>query len=378
MSLVYNEEQRMLADSARDFLSKRSPVSAQRALRDAGTTLGYDPDVWQKMTELGWTGIPFAEENGGLAFGIKGLGAIFEEIGRHLSASPLLSSVAMAGQLLEQAGSQAQRDQWLEAVISGRNRLALAVDEGARHDPLAMPVSAQADGDCYKVSVTKTMVIDGHDADGWIVAVRTAGEPGDAHGISLFLVSADTPGVTTTRLALMDSRNAAELVLDGVKLGTEQRIGEAGQGFAALDAALDYGRVCLAAEIVGACDKLFADTIEYLQTREQFDAPIGANQGLQHRASWLYVEVSLARSALMAALDAVDNQAKDAARLVSLAKYKAGRLALRMGNEAVQMHGGIGVTDELDVGLYLKRLRVAQASLGDCDFHVGRYTALSQ
>lgn len=378
MSLVYNEEQRMLADSARDFLSKRSPVSAQRALRDNASTLGFDPEIWQEMVELGWTGIPFSEDNGGLAFGIKGLGAVFEEIGRHLSASPLLSSVAATGQLLEQAGSDAQREQWLEAIIGGSKRLALAVDESARHAPLQQPVSTQPDGDGYKITTTKTMVIDGHDADGWIVVARTSGDSGDADGISLFLVPADAAGVTVTRLSLMDARNAANLTLDGVKVGADQVIGDVDQGFAALDAALDYGRLCLSAEILGACDKLFADTIEYLQTREQFDAPIGVNQGLQHRASWLYVEVSLARSALMAALDAVDNKTQDAARLVSLAKYKTGRLAVHMGNEAVQMHGGIGVTDELDVGLYLKRLRVAHASLGDSDFHVGRYTALSQ
>lgn len=377
MSLVYNEEQRMLADSARDFLSKRSPVSAQRALRDNGTTLGFDPDVWQEMVELGWTGIPFSEDNGGLAFGIKGLGAVFEEIGRHLSASPLLSSVAMAGQLLEQSGSDAQRGEWLEAIIGGSKRLALAVDETARHAPLDMAVSAQADGDGYKLNTTKTMVIDGHAADGWIVAARTSGEPGDTNGISLFLIPADTDGVRVTRLSLIDTRNAADVVLDGVKVGADQLIGEAGQGFATLDAALDYGRLCLAAEIQGISEKLLADTVEYLQTREQFDAPIGVNQGLQHRASWLYVGASLARSALMSALEAVDNGAEDAARLVSLAKYKTARLALRMGNEAVQMHGGIGVTDELDIGLYLKRLRVAQASLGDSDFHVGRYTSLS-
>lgn len=377
MSLVYSEEQQMLADSARDFLAKRSPVSAQRALRDANDSRGFDPAVWQEMVELGWSGIPFAEDNGGLAFGFKGLGAVFEEIGRHLSPSPLLSSIALAGRLIENAGDAAQREQWLGALIEGDKRLALAVDENARHAPLDMALSARAEGDGYRLSATKTMVLDGSGADGWIVAARSAGEPGEAQGISLFLVPADTPGVSTTKLSLIDTRNVANLVLDDVWVSSEQRIGEDGEGFAALDEALDCGRVCLAAELQGACEKLFADTIEYLQTRVQFDTPIGTFQALQHRAAWLHVEISLARSSLMAALAALDGNDGDAARLASLAKYKVGRMAQRMGNEAVQLHGGIGVTDELDIGLYLKRLRVAQASLGSADFHIDRYANLS-
>lgn len=378
MSLVYSEDQHLLADSAQGFLTKRSPVSAQRALRDRGAAPGFEPAVWQEMVELGWSAIPFAEEHGGLAFGYKGLGAVFEEIGRNLSASPLLSTIAMAGRLIEIAGSDAQREQWLGVLIGGEKRLALAVDEGARHHPRDMAVGARAEGDGFRLSTTKTMVMDGVDADGWIVAARTSGAPGDSQGISLFLIPADTAGVTTKPLSLMDSRNAADLVLDDVRVEADHVIGEPGDGFAALDHVLDCGRVCLAAEMQGICEKLFADTLEYLRTREQFDTPIGTFQALQHRAAWLHVETSLARSALMAALSAVDGEGDtEAGPLASLAKHKAGRLALHMGNEAVQLHGGIGVTDEMDIGLYLKRLRVAQANLGDADFHIERYAELT-
>lgn len=381
MNLRYSEEQRLLADSARDFLAARSPVAAQRRLRDQGPASGFDPQVWRDAVALGWSAIPFPEAQGGLDFGCMGLGPVFEAIGHNLAATPLLSSVVLGGSLLHLAGSPTQQGDWLPALISGERRVALAVDERARHQPRDIALAAVADGDGFCLQGEKFWVVDGVGADAYVVAARTAGQPGEAQGISLFLVPAGTPGVACSPLPLIDSRNSGRLRLDQVRLGRDALLGRPGEGWVALDAALDRGRACLAAELLGAAQQLFQTTLEYLKTRVQFDVPIGSFQALQHRAAQLYVDLALARSAVMAGLAALDDGELDAARrgrLVSLAKWKAGDTALKVANEAVQMHGGIGVTDELDVGLYLKRVRVAQACLGDRDFHCERYADLDQ
>jgi alkylation response protein AidB-like acyl-CoA dehydrogenase len=376
MSLRNSDEQRLLADSARDFLAARSPVSAQRRLRDDAVTLGFEPQLWRDAVALGWSAIPFPESFGGLDFGCKGLGPIFESMGRNLSATPLLSSVVLGGSLVHLAGNSAQQLHGLQALIAGEQRLALAVDERSRHDPSHIALEAKAEGQGYRLHGDKYWVVDGLGADAYVVAARTSGQPGDTQGISLFLVPADTQGLSVSALPLIDSRNSARLQLDQVQLGSEALLGTLGEGWAALETALDRGRACLAAELLGIAEQLFDTTLEYLKTRVQFDTPIGTFQVLQHRAAQMYVDLALSRSALMAALATLDDASVDTrtrARLVSLAKWKTGDTAIKVANEAVQMHGGIGVTDELDVGLYLKRVRVAQSCLGDRDFHCQRY-----
>lgn len=378
MSLRYSDEQRLLADSARDFLAARSPVSAQRRLRDDAVNLGFEPQLWRDAVELGWSAIPFPEDFGGLDFGCKGLGPIFESMGRNLSATPLLSSVVLGGSLLHLSGNSTQQTHWLQSVIGGEQRLALAVDERSRHDPNRIALEAKTEGQGYRLHGDKFWVIDGLGADAYVVAARTSGQPGDTQGISLFLVPADTQGLTVSALPLIDSRNSARLQLDQVQLGSESLLGTLGEGWTALETALDRGRTCLAAELLGMAERLFETTLEYLKTRVQFDTPIGTFQVLQHRCAQMYINLALSRSALMSALATLDDASFDArarARMVSLAKWKAGDTAIKVANEAVQMHGGIGVTDELDVGLYLKRIRVAQSCLGDRDFHCERYSA---
>ena len=378
MSLVYSEEQRLLADSAREFLAARSPVAAQRRLRDEACEPGYDPQLWQEAVGLGWSGIPFPEALGGLDFGCMGLGPIFEAMGKNLSASPLLSSVVLGGSLIHLAGAVAQQDQWLAALISGERRLALALEEHPRHGPAHTALTATATHGGYRLDGEKFFVIDGLGADAYLVAARTSGQAGEEQGISLFLVPADTPGLQVSGLSLIDSRNCAQLRFNAVQLDNDTLLGASGAAWPALDEALDRGRACLAAEMLGAAEQLFALTLDYLKTRVQFDVPIGSFQALQHRAARLHVELQLARSTVMAALSALDDNVLSAAergRLVSLGKWKAGEAAALISNEAVQMHGGIGVTDELDVGLYLKRIRVAQTFLGDSDFHCARYAA---
>ena len=376
MSLVYSEEQRLLADTASEFLAARSPVSAQRRLRDEGSAEGFDPALWQEMVNLGWSAIPFPEALGGLDFGCKGLGAVFEQIGSKLGAAPLLSSIVLGGSVLELAGSAAQQSEWLPALIAGERRIALALDEQPRHDPAGTALAARREGEGWVLTGDKVFVVDGLGADAFVVVARTAGTPGETAGLSLFLVPAATAGVQLSPVKLVDSRNHARLRLDGVQLPASALVGGEGEAWAALDAALDRGRVCLAAELLGAAQTLFDTTVDYLKTRIQFDVPIGSFQALQHRAAWCFTHLQLARSTVMAGLAALDDATLDAAgraRLASLAKWKAGGVAHLVSREAVQMHGGMGVTDELDVGLFLKRIRVAQACLGDGDFHCQRY-----
>lgn len=376
MSLVYSEEQRLLADTASEFLAARSPVSAQRRLRDEGAAEGFDAALWQEMVNLGWSAIPFPESLGGLAFGCKGLGAVFEQLGARLSAAPLLSSIVLGGSAVELAGSPAQQAEWLPALIAGERRIALAVDEQPRHAPADTALAARREGQGWVLTGDKLCVVDGVGADAFVVLARSAGQPGDRAGLSLFLVPADAAGLCVSPVKLVDSRNHARLRLDAVRVDAAALLGAEGEAWAALDAALDRGRVCLAAELLGASQALFDTTVEYLKTRVQFDVPIGSFQALQHRAAWCYTHLQLARSTVMAGLAALDDASLDAAgraRLVSLAKWKAGETAHLVSREAVQMHGGMGVTDELDVGLFLKRIRVAQACLGDGDFHCQRY-----
>lgn len=370
MSLVYNEDQLQLQDSARDFLAARSPVALQRALRDEGSALGYSPEVWNGMLELGWGAVAFSEQDGGLDFGFAGYAPLFEEIGRHLSASPLLSSVVLCGGLIEQLGTDAQRHHWLPALISGERRLALALEEGARHQPDDFAVTARRDGSGWVLNGSKSWVTDAVSADGWLVVASEADG-----GCGVFLVSADQPGVQLRTRQMIDARNMGALQLDQVRLTDAARLGD-NDASAALELVLDRGRACLAAELLGLAETAFAMTVDYLKTRVQFDVPIGSFQALQHRAARLYAELQLARSSVIAAFEVLDRNTgpvRERRRLVSLAKWQANQLAQRVSNEAIQMHGGIGVTDEYDLGLFLKRMRLAQNQLGNTDYHCQRY-----
>lgn len=372
MSLIYNEEQRQLLDSARDFLAAQASVSQQRRLRDEGVAVGFDDNAWRAMLELGWSAVAFPEHLGGLAFGFAGFAPLFEEFGSHLTPSPMLSSIVLCGSLIEELGSEAQRRALIPALISGEQRLALAFEENHRHQPEQVALCAVADGGDYVLVGTKSWVPDAREADAYLTVARL--EDG---GVAVLLVPADTEGLHVTPVSLVDARNHATLAFDSVRVPDSARLLE-GDTLAALERALDRGRACLAAELLGMSERIFAMTLDYLRTRVQFDAPIGSFQALQHRAARLYVDIQLARSAVLAAFEALDDARQDAgerARLVSLGKWMINEAAQRISNEAVQMHGGIGVTDEYDLGLYLKRIRVAQACLGDSDFHCQRYGA---
>jgi len=373
---VLNEEQTMLKDQAESWVNEEAPVRALRTLRDSGSDRGFDPGVWSAMVEMGWTGIVVPEALGGSELGFLTFAVLLEQTGRQLTASPLLASALVGASALRLGGSDAQQGDWLPGVVDGSTLLTLAVDEGNRHAPAAIALEAAKSGDGYRLSGTKTLVPEGGAATAFIVPARTSGKPGEAAGITVFLVRADAPGVSRQRLQTADSRGYANVTFDGVEVGGDAVLGEVDQGFALLDAVLDRGRAGLAAEMLGTAAQAFEMTLDYLQTRKQFGAVIGSFQALGHRAAALYSQLELTSSCVEAALEALDRDAEDAAQLCSLAKGKAGDFLFNMSNELIQIHGGIGMTDEFDAGFYLKRARAAESLFGNRAFHRDRYATL--
>jgi alkylation response protein AidB-like acyl-CoA dehydrogenase len=376
MPLVLNEEQRLLKETAQEFLSSNAPVDALRKLRDNKDKTGYCQNTWQQMAELGWAGITIPQAYGGLEFGALGLGAIIEESGRTLTASPLLATVALCANIIELASSEKQKQQYLPDIASGKISLALALEESAHHNPSNIALAAEKDGSGFVLSGNKCFVVDGHSADYLIVVARTSGRVDDSDGISLFIVDPATSGIKRSRTIFADSRNVANIEFDKVAVSDINLIGELDNGGDALDKALDRARIYLAAEMLGGANECFERTIKYLKEREQFGVKIGSFQALKHRAAKMLVDLELARSAVLDGLSAIDENRADLAQMASLAKTLLNDTYYLVTNEAVQMHGGIGVTDELDIGLFLKRSRVAIQLLGDSGFHKDRYASL--
>ena len=373
---VLTEEQSMLRDAAKGWTQDSAPVAALRRLRDGGSKQSFDPATWSQMGAMGWAGVIVSEAYEGSAFGYLGLGLILEETGRNLVASPLLSTAMIAASALTLGGSDAQQATWLPRIAAGEAVATLAVDEGSHHAPLNTALAAPRSADGFVLNGTKTFVLDGEAADLLIVAARTAGAPGDSDGITLFLVPGDAAGLTRTHLALADSRGAARIAFDGVTVGAEAVLGEVDKGWAVLEPVLDRAYAGLAAEMLGTATAAFEITLDYLKTRTQFGQVIGTFQALQHRAAKLFTDLETTRSCVEAALEAAD-AGSDTRLLASLAKAKASEVLHLASNEMVQMHGGIGMTDEHDAGLYMKRARVAEALFGSASFHRDRYARLS-
>jgi len=376
-SLVLGEDQELLAKTAADFVAERSPLARVRALRDADDALGFSPELWREMAALGWVGIPFPEAWGGAGLGLAELAVVLEALGRALAPEPFLATVLLGGQALLRGGSDAQRRQWLPRVCAGAAFLALAHEERAgAGDPAFAATRAEPDGTGWRLDGEKAPVLDGCAAHAFVVAARTAGAPCDREGLSLFLVPAGTAGLEVERLRRVDSRGAASLRLRGVRVGPESLLGAPGAGRALLEPVLDLATAGLCAEMLGSAEEALARTLDYLKHRVQFGVPIGSFQALRHRAARLFIEVELCRSATLAAARALDAVAEDAALLVSLAKARASETAMLVANEAVQMHGGIGMTDEHEIGFFLKRARVAACTLGDAAAHRDRWARL--
>ncbi len=378
MPMILNEEQNMLKDSAKDFCTNNAPIAQLRQLRDDDNAEGFDRDTWNAMVELGWAAIPWAEEHGGLSFGYKGLGVVTEETGRTLAASPLFASVWVGGTVVNLGGSDAQKSELLPQVAAGSLLLALAIEEGHRHGPYKIATTAEASGDEYTLNGTKTFVLDGHVADKLVVVARTSGDAGDRDGLTLFIVDRGADGVDVTRTKMADSRNAANVTLNGVSVGADAVVGEVGGGADVLDPALDIARIGLSAEMLGSLQECFERTVEYLKERKQFGVAIGSFQALKHRAANMFCEIELSKSCVLEALTALDEgrAADEVAKLASLTKAKVGETFNLVSREGIQMHGGIGMTDEFDIGFFIKRAAVTEQTFGDVNFHRNRYGEL--
>lgn len=355
MTFTLNDDARMLKESARDFFREQAPVTRLRKQRDTKQN-GRDPELWAEISALGFAGVIIPEEYGGAGLGYAALGAVLAEAGRTLVASPLHSSALAGASALLLAGTDAQKAEWLPKIASGEVIATIAIDESAHHAPNKSKLKFEGG----KLSGVKQYVADGHIADLIIIASADA----------LYLVKADAPGVARRELITADSRGAADITFDNAP--AEKLNG----GADVIDAILDRARIGLAAEMVGAASEAFEITSEYLKTRRQFGQVIGGFQALQHRAAKLFTDLELTRSCVLAALDAVDRNANNIAEYASLAKARASETVHLASNEMVQLHGGIGMTDAHDAGLYLKRARVTEALYGGASFHRDRYARL--
>ena len=370
---VLNEEQTMIRDGAKSWVQEKSPVTAFRKVRDSGNADGFDRAAWKEMAEMGWAGILIPEEFGGTGLGYQTLGLVLEETGRTLTASPLISTALTATTALLLAGNDAQKKKYLTAIAEGKLIATLAVDEGPHHNPEKIALAGAKSGSGVKLNGKKTFVLDGGTADLIIVAARTSGKAGDKSGITLVLVDGKTSGLTREKLKTVDSRGYANLTFKDVE---GEVLGVYDQGYGVLESTLDRARAGLAAEMLGQAMQSFDVTLEYLKTRVQFGQVIGTFQALQHRAAKMFTDLELGRSCVEGALQAIDRDANDVAQLASLAKAKVGDLVHLVSNEMVQMHGGIGMTDVHDAGLYMKRARAQEATFGGSSYHRDRYATL--
>jgi len=376
MSLVLTEEQQLLRDTATQFFQERLPVANLRKLRDTKDATGFDRAAWKEMTDLGFAGILISEKYGGTEFGPVGLGLVLEQAGRTLAATPLVSTVLLCGSAVQLAGNATQRQEILSAIAAGERIMALALEEGPHHNPTRIATRAEAQGSSYRLNGSKTFVLDGHVADQLIVVARTSGADTDRSGVTLVLVDPKAEGVKITRTLMVDSRNAANIEFNNVTVSASAVLGSVDGGNDVLEQVLDIGRIGLAAEMLGLVQQTFDTTLAYLKERKQFGKVIGSFQALQHRMANLFAEIELCRSVVLDGLSALEQRRNDVPQIASIAKARLSDIATIVTNEGLQMHGGMGMTDQFDVGLFMKRARVAAATFGDGNFHRERYATL--
>lgn len=366
-TLVRTEEETLLADMARGFLDDAAPVSHLRALRDAGQT--HDPAMWHEMAQMGWAGVLVPESCGGSDMGHAAAGILAEAMGRTLVASPFLSSAVIAATALRQV-SDSRATEALRRIAAGEATYALAVDEGRKFDPDAAQMPARRDGNSFRLSGSKTFVVDGGLADRLLVLARTE------NGLTLFDLPADRAGISRDKRALIDSRDAARITFDAVEATGDDVLGSVDQAMTVLKPALEAGQAALAAEMAGLAAGAFGMTVGYLKERKQFGVLIGQFQALQHRAADLWCQTEVTASAIAHAGRMLDADPQNATLAVSLAKARATETAKQAVIEGVQMHGGIGMTDAFDMGFYMKRARVGAEWLGDYGYHAERVATL--
>ena len=377
MKLILNEEQQFLKDTAKNFAEERTPVNHFRSLRDNKDDLLWDKDTWKEMVNLGWSGILIPEEYGGSNFGLAGISVILQECGKTLTPSPLFATGVLGAYAISQYGTEEQKKKYLPQIANGEITTAIAIDESSHHNPLNINTSAVSKDNSYILNGKKVFVVDGASADLLIVVARTSGQTGDSTGLTLFLVENNQPSINVVKLDMADSRNYANITFSDITVQKENILGDIEAGGEAIENILDIGRIAISAEMLGNTEAAFESTINYLKERKQFGVLIGTFQALQHRAAEMFCEIELTKSSIMAAMQGADNNSNELQRLASLAKTMAGETLHLVSNEAIQMHGGIGVTDEYDLGFYLKRSRVVEQIFGCSKFHTERYANIS-
>ena len=376
MPLVLNEEQEMLRDSAAGFLAEKASLAELRQLRDAGEAQAYDSAVWRDVIDMGWASIVIPESYGGLGYGYTGLGVVLEQVGRNLSATPLEATVLVGATALLNLGTDEQKAAWLPELASGAKQVTLALQDSSSFDPLGTSMSAASEGEGFRLSGEKRMVLDALTADAFVVVARTAESAGETAGLSAFLVDAKAAGVSVSRCEMVDSRQCGAVSFVSVMLEGSALMGPLGGAWPGLEKTLDIAAIGLSAELLGLSLEAFERTVEYIKERKQFGRVIGSFQGLQHRAAALFAELELAKSIVLKALQAIDSEDENLSVLASAAKAKLSEVARTASNEGVQMHGGIGMTDEYDIGFFLKRARVLQHLYGDHYYHLDRFARL--
>ncbi|MEK9650255.1 MAG: acyl-CoA dehydrogenase family protein [Gammaproteobacteria bacterium] len=377
MKLVLTEEQQFLKDTAQQFARERTPVEHFRKLRDSNDQKKWSQEIWMDMVELGWSSILVPEKFGGSEFGVSGLCVVLQELGKTLTPSPLFATGVLGVSAINALGSDHQKNELFHGILDGSITTAFAIDEKPHHHPYAIRTSAKKTGDKYIISGKKIFVIDGASASHIIVIARTSNSEEELEGLSAFIIPSSTTNLKITSLSLADSRNYASIEFDDVEISNDMLLGDVGSASGVLENILDLGRIAIAAEMLGMTEEAFEITNNYLKERKQFGVLIGSFQALQHRAAKMFCEIELTKSAVLAAMFAADSNNNELARLASLAKFQVGETLHLVSNESIQMHGGIGVTDEYDIGLYLKRARVTEQIFGSADFHQSRYADIS-
>jgi len=376
MNFALSEEQEMLQQSAKDFVARESDLKRIRTLRE--DEIGFSKDLWKKMAELGWLGIPFPEEYGGLGQGMVDMIVVMEEMGRGLMPEPIYATVLLAGHALALAGNEAQKKEWLPKIIEGDAFMTLGhMERDSRYDPFSVKTSAKKSGEKWVLDGEKAFVPDAHVAERIIVTARSSGGSQSREGVEMFLVDPKAKGVTLTNIPSMDWRKRHLVKLEKVEVSEADRLTGA-TAADALEDVLDRATVGLSAEMLGAMNEAFHMTLEYMKTRVQFGVPIGSFQALKHRAADEFVQTELSRSAVYFAAMSIDEKMADAQIAVSTCKARCNDAFHLIANESIQMHGGIGMTDEHDIGFFFKRARAAEVTLGDSTYHRDRYARLKE
>ena len=372
MALIINEEQQMLKTSTKEFLDLKSPLSSLRVLRDHSYKT-HDKDLWMEMVEMGWTALTIPEEYNGLNFGYVGLGQVLEEMGRKLTLSPIISTVLMSSTLISLSKNEILKTKLFQEIMNGSKLVSIAHEEGIQHNPNTINSLLSKQGEGYVLNGKKNFVIDGSISDYLIVSSKNE----SGLNTMLVLVDSKSDGITYNNKVHMDSRTYSDISFSNVKVDKSNLLSEENDGDSILEKTFDIARVGLASEMLGSIQEAFEMTMSYLKEREQFGVKIGSFQALQHRSALMFGEIELCKSIVLKALQAIDSNDSNLPKLASLAKAKLGMTFKLVSNEAVQMHGGIGVTDDADIGFFLKRARVIQRILGDSNYHLDRLAKIN-